>query len=283
MKSASYGVLNIVSHPHPSGTYRRIFQLAGEMSGGVNFRGDQFARTSPISETRNGVFTGRIAIWTEIDKNAKTIQKRTLIEAALTDTTARIPDDIGFNSKIFAFAVRESDHKMYVELINEERQTVSIKSVQKIMQKIFDAVKPNDIDEISVFVVSRNNAIEKILEIERLTKIEIALEMPNPDDLDDAKKKILEEIERMRAKKLKTEITIARGETTLLLDDRYRAMAELAKDNGYVNAVGKEDGVRVERSSKDYPQEITFELLPDESSAFASRRIAESPQDFEKS
>lgn len=281
MKVASFGVLNIVSHPHPAGTYRRLFELAGKMVGGINFRGDQYARLSPVSETRNGVFTGRIAIWTEIDKNSKTIEKRTLIEAALADTNARIPDDIGFNSKIFSFALREKDHRMYVELSNDEGQSVSISSVQKIVQGVMDNVKPDNIEDVNIFVVSKHNAVEQILAIDQLTKIEIVLDMPNPDDLGDDKKRILKELEDMKAKRLKSEITKARREETLLLLPRYRVMAELAKDNGYVHATGKENGVRIERSTKDYPEEIEIELLADESSALATRRVAESPRDHQ--
>lgn len=274
MKYANYGVLNVVAHPHPEGTYRRLFELAAVKDEGVNFRADQYAKTSAISDSRDGIFTGRVAIWTAIDRNAKTIQTRTLIEAALADTNVRIPDDLGFNSKIFSFSFREKDHRMFVELNNEEGKSVSIGVVQKIISSILNSIKPDDIEEVNVFVVSRKNAVEQILSMEVLSKIEIVLDMPNPDDLSPGKQRILNNLREMRAKRLRTELTKARGEDTLILLDYYRELAELAKDDGYVKANGKIDGEKVERSTKDYPEDIEIELLPDESSAAAVRRIA---------
>lgn len=280
MKYANFGMLNVVAHPHPEGTYRDLFERAGRLTDGVNFRGDQFARLSPVSETRNGVFTGRIAVWTEIDKSAKTIQKRTLIEAALSESNVRIPDDLGFNSKIFAFAFHEREHKLFVELVNQEAHSISISSVQKVVLEVLTKVRPDSVDDLSVFVVSRRNAVDQILATEKLAKIEIVLNMPNPDDLDDDKRRLLKELEDMKARQVKTELTRARGQETLILLPRYRVMAELAKDNGYVTATGRDGERKVERSTKDYPEDIQVELLPDESSAIATRRVAENPEQY---
>ena len=125
-RTGRYGALNIVAHPHPAGTYRKIFENAGADSRGARFHGDQFATLSPISSTRNGVFTGKLATWTEIDPKSNLIDKASLKEQLLSESDIAIPTDIGFNSKVFSFAFRERDHKLFVELINDEGQTISI-------------------------------------------------------------------------------------------------------------------------------------------------------------
>jgi len=274
VKFANYGVLNVVAHPHPKGTYRRLFELAASMIEGVNFRADQYAKTSRISDSEDGVFSGRIAVWTAIDREAKTIQTDTLVENPLSDTNFKFPDNLGFNSKIFSFAFREKDHLMYVELVNEEGKSISAGVVRKIMSSIFEAIKPDDIDNVTVHIVSRKNAVDQILAMDELLKIEILLELPNPDDLEEEKMRVIRELQEMGAKRKKTELVKAPGKQTLVLIGDYQVEAELAKDNGYVKATGRIEGVKTEQSTKDYPEEIQIELLPNESSAVAVRRIA---------
>ena len=53
-------------------------------------------------------------------------------------------------------------------------------------------------------------------------------------------------------------------------------MSELAKDNGYVTASGRDDdGSQLERSTKDYPEIINIELPRDASRASLTRVVAE--------
>ena len=270
----SYGILNIVAHPHPRGTYRSLFEMVGADPNGIRFRGDQYATLSPISETRNGVFSGRLAIWTEIDPNSNMIEKKTLKQSLLLDSTLRLPEGVGFNSKIFAFAFREENHRLYVELNNDEGQTVSIGTACKVFAQIFKNIRPDTVEQVDVHISTRRNAVEQVLAIPKIRKIEILLDMPNPDDLSEDKARLLKEIEDMRAKKLRSEITRASGQETLILSPRYIVMSELAKDNGYVTASGNDiDGEKIERSTKDYPNEIETLLGEDESRAFATCHI----------
>ena len=276
MRTGRYGVLNVVVHPHPSGVYRELFEIAGEDPRGVRFHGDRFATISPISETRNGVFTGRLATWTEIDPKSNLIEKSTLKETLLSDADISIPDGVGFNSRVFSFAFREKDHRLYVELLNDESQSTSIGRARLAFSKVLSVVSPESIDELDVFIVSQSNAVEKVLSIPRMRKIEIQLDMPNPDDLSEEKQKILKEIEDLKGKRIRTEITKSAGEATLTPTSRYLAMAELAKDNGFVSAVGKDEfGEAVHRSTKAFPNEIEFPLGEDGSRSSMTRRVAE--------
>lgn len=275
-KVASYGVLNTVVHPHPAGAYRKLFEIAGADSRGVRFHGDRFATLSPISETRDGVFTGRLATWTEIDPHSNLIEKKSLKESLLSDSGVSLPDGVGFNSRVFSFAFREKDHKLFVELKNDENQSISIGRARLAILKVLQAVQPGDVDELDVHIVSQANAVDAVLSIKKIRKVEILLDLPNPDILSDKKKAILDEIQAIHAKRLKTEITKAAGEESLELSEQYRAMAELAKDNGYVFARGLDEyGDPVERNTKKYPMEVETVLGQDESRALATRRIAE--------
>jgi hypothetical protein len=271
-----YGILNVVIHPHPLGAYRGLFEVAGNDPMGVRFHGDLFATLSPISNTRNGVFTGKLAIWTEIDPSSNLIEKRTLKETLLSDASVQIPDGVGFNSRVFSFAFREADHRLYVELINDEGQTISIGRAKLAVFRVLAALQPQSIDELDVHIVSQENAVEKVLAIPKLRKLLIQLDLPNPDDLSEEKRKILEEIERMGGKRIRAEITKSAGEESLEASDHYRAMAELAKDNGYVSGIGRdENGEVIQLSTKSYPNEIEVPVQADASRSIMTRVIAE--------
>ena len=141
MSIGIYGALNVVLHPHPDGAYRELFERAGASQQAQKYFGDRFARLSPISETRNGAFSGRLTTWTEIDPKSNSIQTETLVESPLSDTDFTLPRNIGFNAKVFSFAFREEDHTLFVELLNDERQSISINSAKKAFFNILSKNK----------------------------------------------------------------------------------------------------------------------------------------------
>ncbi|UWP91614.1 DUF4747 family protein [Aliiroseovarius crassostreae] len=273
---AKFGVLNIVAHPHPAGTYRELFEVAGKDIRGVRFWGDRFATLSPISPTRNGVFVGKLATWTEIEPQSNLIEKASLNQQLLAESDVNLPEGIGFNSRVFSFAFREQDHKLFVELKNDEGNSISIGRARLAIKNVLKACQPKDIEELDVHLTTQANAVEHVLAIPQLRKLEILLDLPNPDVLSDRKRKILDQIEGIKAKRVKTEITKAAGEDRIELDPEYTAMAELAKDNGYVFGKGRNEfGDPVELNTKNYPLEIDTVLEQQESSAIATRRVAE--------
>lgn len=275
MRQKTYGVFNVVAQPHPEGIYRKIFELAGRNTAGVNFFGDHFARVSPPTVSTDGVFRGRLAIWTEIDPSEPVIFKESLEQSLLEDTELSVPDGVGFNSKIFYFAFRESDHTLFVELENDSSNTISTSRVQKAFSKIFEHLVVDGVDDIAVHQKSQKNAVDRVLAIPRLRKIEIVVNIPNPDDMHDAVQEIWDEINEMNAKKLATEIVKAPGKDTLVLNHRYRAMAEVAKDNGYVSGEGyTAEGEKVERSTKEYPEVIEALLEEGETEYRKVKQIA---------
>lgn len=177
---------------------------------------------------------------------------------------------------MFHFAFREADHKLFVELINDEGYSISIGRARTAFFKVLDSFKPPQFEELSAFIVPRSNAVDQVLSTPRMRRLEITLNIPNPDDLSDDKQQLLAEIDEMHAKKLKVEATKRAGEDTLTPSRRFRAMAELASENGYVKANGKtEDGENIERSTRDYPTEIETPLPDDASRGIMTRRIAE--------
>lgn len=276
LRSGKYGVLNVVCQPHPDDTYRRLFEAAGRDPRAVKYRSDRFAKTSAISEVRNGVFTGRLATWQEIDENSTLIEKRTLTEQPLSKAEFQLPDGIGFNARVFSFAFRIVDHRLYIELKNDENDSLSVKSACKALNKILKQSAADLGVECDVFLVTQNSGIQRIFSIPRMRKIEILLEMPNPDVLSHKQSEIIESLKQANAKKFKTEVTKLAGADSLELSEGMTVLAELASSNGYVKGYGKDDdGNRLELNSLNFPEEVDLILSEDESRAAATRRLAE--------
>ncbi|NOD77021.1 MULTISPECIES: DUF4747 family protein [unclassified Ruegeria] len=270
----SYVLLNVVAQPHPENAYRDLFEAASK-SNPIKHRGERYARISPITASEDGIFRGRIATWSEIDPTAPAVSKSSLEEKSLEEAGIQFPDDIGFNSRIFYFSFREDKHALYVELNNDEGSTISPNVARKAFEDILRNAKGSICDDVFVHVASKSDALEYVLDVDSITKIDIDLFVPNPDDLSDEHREVLEEIEAMKIKRLQTTATKASGQDTLVLTPRMRIYTSLAKDNGQVEVSGFDtDEKRVTRSTKEVPAEIEIELEQDESSYGAIRRVA---------
>jgi hypothetical protein len=270
----NYGLLNVVAHPHPEGIYRQIFEKAA-LSSAVKFRGDRYATISQITETQDGVFRGRLATWSEIDPKSPSVNKSSLEEMTLAEAGIKLPDNIGFNSAIFYFAFRMPEHALYVELSNSEGRSISPNSARKAFDVILGSASAKMVDELNVFLGSKSDAIDHVLSLKSIRKIKIDLKLPNPDDLSEAHQAALDKINSMKAQRLEATFTRAVGEDTLVLIPEWRAVTDLALNNGYVATTGINEFDEIsERSTKDFPAEITEELADEDTGYRAVRRVA---------
>lgn len=253
----SYGVLNIVAHPHEDGTYRKIFEQLAKTRRAARFYGDRFAAISPLSSTRDGIFTARLATWTRIDEDENTIDLESFEEKDFLESGVSIPAQIGFNSRIFPFAFNEMTHRLVIETENDEGQSLSIKLAAKAFERLFESIENEVVESIDVFIVTKKDAVDRILRLPKVKKITIDLSLPNPDDLSDLEAEILKELTEANAKRDVQVITKRSDAPTLVLTERMRAKANLAKDNGRVEATGSdEDGERVTLNTDEYPEEL---------------------------
>ena len=267
-------VLNIVCQPHPNDIYHDLFRYAGEERKGFRYFGERYATISPVSQLEDDVFSGRLATWIEPDRTAKTIDVSSLEQRLFDESGVVIPRGIGLNSRVFNFALNTKNHLLVLELENDEKQSISPAQGQRALQNILRGVKHPDIEEVSVFVRSKRDAVSRILSLPEIRKIEIDLFRPNPGDYSDDEEEILKELEEENAKRRKTEIVRAPKRETLKLNTRHLAMANVAKDNGHVTVNGTdENGERIRLSTKEMP-EIIYRGSTDDSGGIVAKNIA---------
>lgn len=266
--------LNVVCHPHPDGVYRRLFKAAERRP--VKFWGEQMAAIGPVLDRDDdeGVFTGRIAIWTRVDTRSDVIDLSKFEEVAFTASSVVIPSNVGLNSKVFYFAFRERDHKLFVHLRNESGKSVSPKRIESAFHEILSADR-SVADEVFVTLVPEHDSVERALGIPQLRRVEMQLRRPNPDDLDDDVRGVLEELEGQGAKSQDIKLVKAPGSDTLVLNGRNRLLANVAAITGLLRTTGRDDDDRkVEYSTKDHPKMIFREVAADSTILATLRSLA---------
>jgi hypothetical protein len=190
-----------------------------------------------------------------------------IIRDGTSDTDISLPKDIGFNSKIFYFSFNIRTHRLFVELQNDERQTVSAGTARRAFECILQAIQ-SDLDvNVMVYIATTKSAVDIVLSTPVIRKIEIRLDLPNDDDLSDAEEKALKKIKARRIKRYEQSMTKLAAEDSIKLLKSDKTLAYLSKDNGFTKVWGEDgNGAKVERSTSDFPEIGTMEISNDEAS-----------------
>lgn len=254
-----YCAVNVAAHPHPTGVYLELLQKAAETQ--VNYWGDHYAKISPPVEREAGFYQGRLVTWTAINRDEPAVDTQRLEEVDWEDLDLAIPENLGFNGRIFFYSFRERDHTMFVEVKNEFGKRVSPKRVEKILFHLFSPeVQGPEAPLVEVTLIPDEDALNRILMLDRLKRLEIHLVRPNADDLGEDVDDILAELDAQNAKSKETVLVAAPGSEGLEPDERITKEARVAEFNGYVVGNGNEaDGKLVRLSTKAHPR--IFERL----------------------
>lgn len=267
-------VLNIVATPHPDGIYP---QLLRDVSGqGVKFWGDEHAAISAPVEVGDGIFQGRIVIWTEIDPDAPAIDIAKLEEVPLESSGALLPDNVGFNGRVFLYTLNSKNHLIFVEARNEFKNNLSPRRAGIIFAALFKKL-PIDAPLVDVTVVPEDDTVDTLLALPRLDKVHIHLTRPNVEEFGEAAQQILKQLEAEGAKS--QDVVIKRSPTadTLRLSEEHQIQARVSAYHGWFWASGlQEDGGKFDGSTKEYPKIIKKIIDGGTSFALAARDIARS-------
>lgn len=273
-RTAEFAVIDVVAQPHPEGVYRSIFEAA--VGVGVKFYGDYYAALTPISSTRDNIFTGRLATWMAVDEKSKVLNLEDFVETPLSESSdIIIPPGRGLNSRVFEFAFNTKSHKLYLQLKNDSRQSIAPARAEAALRAIFEQVEISGVEEIRVQIVPTSDSVEKVVNLPGLSQITIVLYRPNPTDVSDAANALLEELMMQNAKEEVTTIKKAAGFTSLVLNAYNQAKAQAAAFSGFVKGRGKnEQGQVVQLSTRDQPLIIRHEVVDSESDFTGVRAVA---------
>ncbi|RUW32296.1 DUF4747 family protein [Mesorhizobium sp. M1E.F.Ca.ET.041.01.1.1] len=247
-------VLNVSASPHPAGVYVDILNRAARHP--VNFWGDLFATISEPTLIEPGFYRGGLFVWTEIDKTEPAINKAKLEEIPFRNLDLDIPDDIGFNGRVFQYILRERDHALFLETRNDFNKRISPTRARTIFSLLFDPdIQGLEAPLVEVTVIPEEDALKRILAIPKLKRLHIHIVRPNADGI--SPQGILDKLVNQGAKSQDIVLVAAPGPEGLKPNEETTTQAEVGSYDGYVEGAGtEEDGESVSLSTKQHPRVI---------------------------
>lgn len=252
--STEYAILNIAANPHPDGIYFELLQRAALQR--VNYWGAHFATISSPKKVDEGFYQGRLVTWVEIDTSEPAVDLNELDPVDFGDLDFVLPSNIGFNGRVFLYTFRESDHLLFIEVLNEFGKRISASMAQKIFQLLLSPeILGVDAALVEVTTIPEEDALKRIWKIDKLKRLKIHIVRPNADDIDPAI--VLEELIAQGARSQDIILVASSQSDGIEPNDRTRMQAEVAEHNGYVEGSGQDaDGSKIELSTKAYPRVI---------------------------
>lgn len=223
----------------------------------MTLRGDVVAMVGSVrkQETQTGSqLIGQIYKFIDLDQSAEwfNIQSRKPAgEAEIEEIVIPAHLKPHFHALDFIFSLKH--HRMGF-VVSDGNDKLSVGQARKLMSAIFQA--PMIVEKfgaVDVTAEPRREVLEEILQLAQLTRLNIVITPPNPDDLQDAERKLFEELEKQHANRQQTEYSSNRKEGLKPSDDTA-TLARIAQSNGKVVGHGKNtEGLTVDISTTDHP------------------------------
>ncbi len=264
--------LNIVTHPHSSEGYVKLFKSIFRQSLSISVRKNQrvmLGEMRPIvtgQDLVDGIF-GRIYEFDQIDPNAPwfNVEKN---EVATKDEIAKItiPAELKPNLAFFEYVFYPKTHRLYF-ITSYSNESLSPRYVEKLFLRLVGLpVIMKDFGKVEVTVLPDISQLDKILSIHRLAKLTIDVVKPNPDDNADAEEEVFSRLEQENARRI-IQVLVAEPHESLVPNEDTKLLAKVAAidGNGKVEAVGfNEAGEKVEESTTKIPWKEPVSYDPDE-------------------
>jgi hypothetical protein len=254
-----FGALNVVAHPHPEGIYVSLLTRASEWE--VRLWGADYGSvTAPKEWDKDpNIYLGRVLLWTRINRSGQWYDKKKKQKASEEDKKKIVlPDEFEPNFRNFNYALNVKKHLLIVEHQNEWGERFGPQRAERLFSLLFSAdVLGDDIPDVSITAIPEAASVTNILALPKLRRLAIHLRRPNPDDLTDDYARILEEMEQEKLKAKDIILHKAPGAPSLTPNKVTQLYAQVAAENGYVEATWRdEDGKNLHESTRSHPKQI---------------------------
>lgn len=271
--------LNIRLHEHTDAKYQALIESLFSLRQPVTVRGDTQLLIQSIETGGRDSTTvsGAIAKFTNIEVRGAWLNIDTLAEAKEREVSQlKIPENLKPNYKTFYFSFDANNHILIFESTSADGNLSPMSILALFSHLIENPIIKNKFGDIEVDIVSDEAAIKTLFKIHKLQRVDIWINRPNPDGVDeDLEKEIHDRLQRRNAKSENYELVAAPGKS-IKADEALMEYAKVASRNGQVSVIGKDqDGNPDRRSSSSFPQTLFVQYDPDkESSKQAFARLA---------
>lgn len=264
-------MINISSNKRGFEKYKKLFDMAYNLKTPIRTRGESYmilqSRGLKFVDGNETYIMGTIARFTELDIDGKWFDIEELDEANDEDLEdINIPENLRPNMKSYYYLFDTTKHKFIFEHYGEAG-ILPTTQVETFLKTLFNHKKIKQVfGQIEVNVVSNLTSVEKLFSLATITKVQIEINRPNPDDLGDLEKKIEERLRNTNTRRIVEEYTVTPGQS-IEADDYMKSMAQVSTINGYTRVNGRdENGVSQKISTKEFPATEGIKYNPGESS-----------------
>lgn len=252
--------INIVLPKHVPSLYAELIAAASRMRRGAKIRGDSYGYLSGGHAVKdaNGEIVevvGYVRTFTQIKETAEWVSLSTMQKS---DTKP----DIGDRRPNF----REFRYRFFVDkhLLAFETQAKSGHLSPVAMLALLERVLREDrfvakYGSAELWIVPDDAIVDKIVRSQTLRMIDIEVAPPNPDENEDAEKRVLERMKKWHAKKVRQVLAAEPGKN-LVLDAQLIDLSRAASLNGRVVATALEAGRATRLATSDKPMEERVEF-----------------------
>ncbi|MFT8346572.1 DUF4747 family protein [Gluconobacter oxydans] len=239
--------LSIDAHPHPPGIYVKTLTAASGKE--VQARGEAKAKiTAPTAVVgQEGVFEGRLLVWTEIDIKGRWLNKEKDEDLSPEEKMSiNIPENAAPNYKNYNYVFFEKNHRLYIETMTDTKDTLGPITVRKIFSNLLSPERTYIKDvSFAVTLIPDEEAVEEILSLPHLRKLELQIRTPNPDHASpEARRRIHRMMEENNAHTWEQTIKKDNNVDRLTPSEEVKDLARVAAETGYVRGEEKPRGGR---------------------------------------
>ncbi len=265
-----FGILNITTQPHSPQMYCDLFNAAfqnGKRGLDSKYYGEKrgiIGKLLPLDDIQNALI-GALYIFSTIDKDKPWLNLEKLDEAeGYEKNEIKIPECLRPNLTTCHFIFDTASHKLYFEMKNKKQESFGPKNIKNLFSNILN----NDVlfqnyGQVDVTLVPESNVLDVLLANPIIKKLEIKITPPNPDDLADSEREIMDRLNNMNAKAEEINYTAA-NENGLTISADTKIIARIASTNGLVSvrAINK-NGQTMTDSTREHPCMEFFDSDPE--------------------
>ena len=244
-KKVEIGAVNITMHPHSPEKYiqllrhvskqkltSRINQNTAGLIAGVRY----YER----SKWNSQVVTGDLYRFGNIDWTSEWFNTKTSQTAEEDDLKGvKIPNHLKPNASRFSYLFFSQSHLLFYESYYDGN-SIGHTTVQKLLRGIFDHESVLEkYGEIDVTTMPSREKLNQALKIDRMDRLFMSINRPNPDDLSAAERRVMRRLQAQNVKRHEHELIAIPG-TGIEPDETTKELAKIASRNGVVTVKGKD-------------------------------------------
>lgn len=245
MRTFRVSALNIVMPvPHSPSRYVELFKAAYAKRRIVNLRGD-FAGMLGGLYTSGDVLSGHFYKFFDLDLEADWFNLRQQKEAEPQELAAiQLPSHLKPHHQSIDFVFFPQQHRL-IFVTRDGKDSLTPNMAKTLLDRLFEHEKlTSQFGVIEITVEPQREQLQRILSLPRIKNLSIQVLPPNPDDLEDAEREVLDRMSNERVQRMTVELS-SKHPKGLRPDDEHKVLAKVAQSNGKVSAIGEDETGRV--------------------------------------